>query len=86
VGIVGLGGIGHLAVKLATALSADVTVFTTSPANEEAALGVDDVVLSGDEVAMAAVAGRYDFILDTAPAAHDPAPYLRTLAMDGTLR
>jgi uncharacterized zinc-type alcohol dehydrogenase-like protein len=87
VGIVGLGGLGHLAVKLAKALGARVTVFTTSPGKEEAAraLGVDDVVLSRDEAAMAAVAGRYDVILDTASAAHDPAPYLRALAMDGTL-
>lgn len=87
VGVVGLGGLGHVAVKLAHAMGARVTVFTTSPGKEAdaRALGADDVVVSRDEDAMAAVKGRFDLILDTVSAAHDPAPYLRALAMDGTL-
>ena len=87
IGVVGLGGLGHLAVKLAKALGAHVTVFTTSvaKADDARALGADDVVLSRDEAAMAAVTGRFSFILDTASAHHDPAPYLRALALDGTL-
>ena len=87
VGVVGLGGLGHLAVKFAKALGAGVEVFTTSPGKTEAALtlGADAVALSTDETAMAAVRGRFDFIVDTVSAAHDPSPYLRALAMDATL-
>jgi uncharacterized zinc-type alcohol dehydrogenase-like protein len=87
VGVVGIGGLGHLAVKLAKALGAKVTVFTTSPAKAEAAraLGADDVVLSTDPSAMALQADRHGLILDTASAPHDMTPYLRALAMDGTL-
>lgn len=87
VGVVGLGGLGHLAVKFAKALGAQVAVFTTSDTKAQAALdlGADDVVLSRDPEAMAAQTGRYDFILDTASAQHDPSPYLRALRMDGTL-
>lgn len=87
VGVVGLGGLGHLAVKFANALGAQVTVFTTSDTKAQAALdlGADDVVLSRDPEAMAAQTGRFDFILDTASAQHDPSPYLRALRMDGTL-
>ena len=87
VGVVGLGGLGHLAVKFARALGARVSVFTTSPGKEAGAreLGADEVIVSGDAAAMAAQAGRFDFILDTASAKHDPSPYLRALRMDGTL-
>jgi uncharacterized zinc-type alcohol dehydrogenase-like protein len=87
VGVVGIGGLGHLAVKLATALGARVTVFTTSPAKADAAylLGVDDVVLSTDAAAMAAQSDTHDLILDTASVPHDLTPYLRALSMDGTL-
>ncbi|MCZ2803584.1 NAD(P)-dependent alcohol dehydrogenase [Modestobacter sp. VKM Ac-2983] len=87
VGVVGLGGLGHLAVKFAVALGARVTVFTTSAAKADAAraLGAHDVVLSTDAAAMAAVAGRLDFVLDTASTAHDLGPYLGTLRLDGTL-
>ena len=87
IGVVGLGGLGHLAVKFAVALGARVTVFTTSAAKAEdaRALGAHDVVLSTDAEAMAAIAGRLDFVLDTASGAHDLAPYLGTLALDGTL-
>ncbi|MCZ2835895.1 NAD(P)-dependent alcohol dehydrogenase [Modestobacter sp. VKM Ac-2985] len=87
VGVVGLGGLGHLAVRFAVALGARVTVFTTSAAKEAdaRALGADDVVVSTDPGAMAAVAGRLDLVLDTASAAHDLAPYLGALRLDGTL-
>ncbi len=87
VGVVGLGGLGHLAVKFAKALGARVEVFTTSPGKTKASitLGADAVVLSTDHDAMAAVGGRFDFIIDTVSAAHDPSPYLRALAPDATL-
>ena len=87
VGVVGLGGLGHLAVKFAKALGAQVAVFTTSPGKEKdaLALGADEVVVSSDDAAMAAQAGRFDFVLDTASAKHDPSPYLRSLRLDGML-
>ncbi|TYP83781.1 NAD(P)-dependent alcohol dehydrogenase [Blastococcus xanthinilyticus] len=87
VGIVGLGGLGHLAVRFAVALGARVTVFTTSPAKEAdaRALGAHDVVVSTDADAMGALSGRLDFVLDTASAEHDLAPYLGALRLDGTL-
>lgn len=87
VGIVGLGGLGHLAVKLAKARGAHVTVFTTSPDKTQAALdlGADNVLVSIDSQAMAEAAKTFDFILDTASVDHDPSPYLRTLDMDGTM-
>ncbi|MCZ2830949.1 NAD(P)-dependent alcohol dehydrogenase [Modestobacter sp. VKM Ac-2986] len=87
VGVVGLGGLGHLAVKFAVALGARVTVFTTSAAkaDDARALGAHDVVVSTDAEAMAAVAGRLDFVLDTASGAHDLGPYLGALRLDGTL-
>jgi uncharacterized zinc-type alcohol dehydrogenase-like protein len=87
VGVVGVGGLGHLAVKLASALGADVTVFTTSAGKEEdaARLGADRVVISSDSASMSAMAGRLDLVIDCIPVEHDPAPYLRCLALDGTL-
>lgn len=87
VGVVGLGGLGHLAVKLAVALDAEVTVFTTSPRKAAAAreLGAADAVVSTDDGAMTAAAGRLDLVVDTVSASHDPGPYLRCLALDGTL-
>ena len=87
VGIVGLGGLGHLAVKFAHALGAHVVLFTTSAAKgkDGEALGADEIVVSTDATAMDAQAGRLDFVLDTASAAHDLTPYLRTLKLDGTL-
>lgn len=86
-GVVGLGGLGHLAVKFAKALGAQVTVFTTSAGKTESALelGADDVVVSSDHHAMAAQAGRFDFILDTASAKHDPSPFLRSVKAGGTV-
>lgn len=87
VGVVGLGGLGHLAVKLAHALGSEMMVFTTSPgkADDARVLGADRVVVSTDEAAMAAVANGLDLVLDTVSVAHDLAPYLRCVALDGTL-
>jgi alcohol dehydrogenase (NADP+) len=87
VGIVGLGGLGHLALKISRALGAETVQFTTSPDKAEAALalGAHDAVLSTDEEQMAAQAHRFDLVLDTAGAPHALAPYLSTLALDGTL-
>lgn len=87
VGVVGAGGLGHLAVRFAKALGAEVVVFTTSPDKVAAAreLGADDVVLLRDDAAMAARAGSLDVVVDTASAAHDLAPLLRTLRLDGRL-
>lgn len=87
VAVVGLGGLGHMGVKLAVALGADVTVITTSPdkADDARALGAHDVLVSKDPAAMKAAAGKFDFILDTVPVAHELAPYLMLLARDGAL-
>ena len=86
VGVVGLGGLGHMAVKLAHAMGAHVTVFTTSANKIKAAkdLGASDVVLSTDEAAMQALTNQYDFILDTVSAKHDMNQYLTVLKHDGT--
>jgi alcohol dehydrogenase (NADP+) len=86
-GVVGLGGLGHLAVKLGHALGAQVTVFTTTPgkADDARALGADRVVVSTDSEAMAEVADSLDLVIDTVSAAHDLSPYLATVALDGTL-
>lgn len=87
VGIVGLGGLGHLAVKFAHALGAHVVLFTTSEEKAAGAelLGANEVVVSKDPAAMKNQANRLDFIIDTASAPHDLTPYIRTLALDGTL-
>jgi len=87
VAVVGLGGLGHMALKLAKALGANVTLFTRSPGKEKDArrLGADTVVLSTDAAQMAAVQGRFDLIIDTVPYAHDLNPYLPSLSLDGTL-
>jgi uncharacterized zinc-type alcohol dehydrogenase-like protein len=87
VAITGLGGLGHMGLKLASALGAEVTLFTRSPGKEQDArrLGADHIVLSTDEAQMAAVKGRFDLIVDTVPYVHDVNPYLPTLKLDGTL-
>ncbi len=86
VAVVGLGGLGHLGLKFAKALGAEVTLFTRTPGKEEEArrLGSDHVVLSTDPAQMTAAANSFDFILDTVPSAHDLNPYLATLKLDGT--
>ena len=87
VAVIGLGGLGHMALKLASALGAEVTLFTRSPGKAEDArrLGADHIVLSTQEAEMAAVKSRFDLILDTVPFVHDLNPYIPTLALDGTL-
>ncbi|KFN44159.1 NAD(P)-dependent alcohol dehydrogenase [Arenimonas oryziterrae] len=87
VAVVGLGGLGHMALKLARALGAEVTLFTRSPDKEAdaRALGAHHVVLSTDSAQMKASARQFDLIIDTVPYAHDLNPYLPTLALDGTI-
>lgn len=87
VAITGLGGLGHMGLKLAKAMGAEVTLFTRSPGKEKDAqrLGADTVVLTRDEKQMAAVAGKFDLIVDTVPYVHDLNPYIPTLAVNGTL-
>ncbi len=86
VAVVGLGGLGHLGLKFAKALGADVSLFTRTAGKETEArrLGADHVVLSTDPDQMTAVGNTFDFILDTVPSAHDLNPYLVTLKLDGT--
>ena len=86
VGVVGLGGLGHMAVKIAKAMGAEVTVFSTSPEKQADAkkLGSKNFVLSTDEKNFAAYAGRLDLIIDTVSADHDFTPYLGTLKIGGT--
>ncbi|MBX7169527.1 MAG: NAD(P)-dependent alcohol dehydrogenase [Pyrinomonadaceae bacterium] len=87
VGVVGLGGLGHMAIKLAKAMGAEVTVFTTSQSKVEDAkrLGADEVVLSKDAEQMAAHAKSLNFILDAVSAPHDINAYLNLLKVDGSL-
>jgi uncharacterized zinc-type alcohol dehydrogenase-like protein len=87
VGIVGLGGLGHMGVKLAKAMGAHVTVFTTSPWKlaDAPRLGADEAVLSTDKEAMKQYASSLDFILSTIPESHDINPYVALLKRDGTL-
>jgi uncharacterized zinc-type alcohol dehydrogenase-like protein len=87
VGVVGLGGLGHMGVKLAKALGAEVTLFTTSPGKMEdaARLGADNVVLTRDPDDRKQHANRFDFILNTVAVAHDLEAYLRLLRLDGTM-
>jgi uncharacterized zinc-type alcohol dehydrogenase-like protein len=87
VGVVGLGGLGHMGVKFAHALGAHVVVFTTSPGKTEDALrlGADEVVVSRDADEMMKHAASFDFILDTVSANHDINAYLNLLRRDGNL-
>jgi uncharacterized zinc-type alcohol dehydrogenase-like protein len=87
VGVVGLGGLGHMGVKFAHALGAHVVVFTTSPSKKDDArrLGADDVVVSRDANEMQKHAGSFDFILDAVSAHHDINAYINLLRRDGTL-
>lgn len=87
IGVIGLGGLGHMAVKLATALGAKVTLFTTSPdkAADGIALGAETIVLSKDPAQMESAAQSLDMILDCVAAPHDLDPYLATLKTNGRL-
>jgi len=87
VGVVGLGGLGHMGVKFARAFGARVVVFTTSPAKKADALrlGAHEVILSSDPEEMKAHAGTFDFILDTISADHDINAYINMLGRDGNI-
>eukprot|EP01110_Echinostelium_bisporum_P011973 TRINITY_DN6119_c0_g1_i2.p1 TRINITY_DN6119_c0_g1~~TRINITY_DN6119_c0_g1_i2.p1 ORF type:complete len:349 (+),score=82.64 TRINITY_DN6119_c0_g1_i2:53-1099(+) len=87
IGVVGLGGLGHMAVKIATAMGAEVTVFSTSPAKKDDAirLGAKHFVVSKDEAQMKAVMGSLGLILNTVSSKHDPTPYLASLETHGVL-
>jgi uncharacterized zinc-type alcohol dehydrogenase-like protein len=87
VGVIGLGGLGHMAVKFALALGADVTVVTRSEAKREdaRALGCEHVLISSAPEAMAKAAFSFDLIIDTIPTQHDLQPYVDLLDVDGTL-
>ncbi|MCC6921229.1 MAG: NAD(P)-dependent alcohol dehydrogenase [Alphaproteobacteria bacterium] len=87
VGVAGLGGLGHMAVKLAVGMEADVTVITTSPSKEAdaRALGAHKVLIATDKAAMRAATSSFDLIIDTIPVPHPVMPYLHLLDVDGTL-
>ena len=87
VAIVGLGGLGHMGIKLAKAMGAQTTLLSRSLGKEADArrLGADHVVISTDPAQMAAVAGSFDLIIDTVPYKHDVNPYVPTLASGGTI-
>jgi uncharacterized zinc-type alcohol dehydrogenase-like protein len=87
VGVVGLGGLGHMAVKFANAFGAHVALFTTSPKKTQDALrmGAHEVIVSKDPDAMAKHTASFDFILDTVSAEHDLNAYLELLKRDGTM-
>ena len=87
VGVVGLGGLGHMGVKLAASMGARVTVFSTSPGKEQDArnLGAHDFVVTREPGRLEALAGQYDFVLDTVSAQHDINAYLNLLRREGAL-
>ncbi len=87
VGVVGLGGLGHMGVKFADAFGAQTVLFTTSPSkiDDGKRLGADEVVVSKNAAEMKAHAGSFDFILDCVSAEHDINSYLQLLKLDGTL-
>ena len=87
VGVIGLGGLGHMAVKLASALGAEVTVLSRSSGKEAdaLALGADRLLVSSNADAMARAQSSFDLIVDTVPVKHDISPYLPLLDVDGTL-
>jgi uncharacterized zinc-type alcohol dehydrogenase-like protein len=87
VAVVGLGGLGHMAIKLAKGLGASVTLFSRTPGKTEdaKALGADDVIISTDDAQMTSALGKFDLIIDTVPYVHDVNPYVSTLNINGTL-
>jgi alcohol dehydrogenase (NADP+) len=87
VGIIGLGGLGHMGVKFAHAMGAKVVMITTSPEKGEDArkLGADEVLLSTDSKAMAAAQNSFDFLLNTIPVGHNVDPYMALLKRDATM-
>lgn len=87
VGIIGLGGLGHMGVKYAKSFGAEVWVITSSPEKAETAksYGADGVVVSTSEKDMEAAVHKFDFLLDTIPKAHDLSPYMQLLNIHGTI-
>lgn len=87
VGIIGLGGLGHMGIKFAKAMGAHTVMITTSPSKAEDArrLGADEVLLSTDKAAMAAAGSSFDFLLNTVPCKHDINPYMWLLKRDATM-
>lgn len=87
VAVVGLGGLGHMAIKLAKGLGASVTLFSRTPDKTKDALdlGADEVVISTEVAQMHSVRGKFDLIIDTVPYVHDVNPYVDTLNISGTL-
>jgi len=87
VAVVGLGGLGHMAIKLAKGLGAEVTLFSRTPDKKKDGLklGADEVIISTDEDQMKSVQGKFDVIIDTVPYIHDVNPYVSTLNIDGTV-
>lgn len=87
VGVIGLGGLGHMAVKLAAAMGAEVTAISRSNKKEAEAkaMGAKDILVSTDEDAMKAAANSFDLIIDTAPVKHDVGHYAPLLDIDGTI-
>ena len=87
VAVVGLGGLGHMAIKLAKGLGARVTLFsrTAEKIADAKELGADEVIISTNAEQMEAVKGKFDLIIDTVPYVHDVNPYVTTLNIDGTL-
>lgn len=87
VGVIGMGGLGHMAIKLAVAMDAQVTVISRSPKKEETAknLGAHNFLLSTNEEAMKAAKDSFDLIIDTIPVKHDLGEYTSLLDVDGTL-
>ncbi|MFJ8847307.1 NAD(P)-dependent alcohol dehydrogenase [Streptomyces cyaneofuscatus] len=87
VAVAGLGGLGHLAVKIASALGADTSVISRTPdkADDARRLGAQSLIVSTDPEQMAAARDRFDVVIDTISAPHDLGPYLRLVALDGTL-
>ena len=87
VGVIGLGGLGHMGIKLAHAMGAKTVMITTSPgkAADAMRLGANEVLISTDEEAMLAMANQFDFLLNTIPVSHDFNAYMSLLKVDGTL-
>jgi alcohol dehydrogenase (NADP+) len=87
VAVIGLGGLGHMALKLAKGLGANVTLFSRSLGKEQDArrLGADNIVISTEPDQMASVNNKFDLIIDTVPYVHDVNPYITSLSRNGTL-
>ena len=87
VGVIGLGGLGHMGIKLAHAMGAKTVMITTSPgkAADALRLGANEVLISTDEQAMLAMANQFDFLLNTIPVSHDFNAYMSLLKVDGTM-